>query len=160
MYLIFSQQRCNIKNFLSRNSQPFKAWANCCSKLHNERVDDVPRIATRPCDIQTSNISQTSANIWYYDGRKMGYYRKHKDTLFMHMTTKVTHGGWITFIHWTHDLWMSTFLSCESVFHLTDSYKCVWWVNTAVFWVVAPCSLVEVYRRFRGTCYCRHQGDE
>jgi hypothetical protein len=25
----------------------------------------------------------------------------------------------------------------------------------AVFWVVAPCSLVEVYRRFRGTC-CLH----
>jgi hypothetical protein len=24
-------------------------------------------------------------------------------------------------------------------------------MNMAVFWVVAPCSLVEVYRRFRGT---------
>jgi hypothetical protein len=23
----------------------------------------------------------------------------------------------------------------------------------AVFWVVAPCSLVEVYQRFRGPCY-------
>jgi hypothetical protein len=28
----------------------------------------------------------------------------------------------------------------------------------AVFWVVAPCSLIEVYRRFRGAC-CLHQGD-
>jgi hypothetical protein len=29
----------------------------------------------------------------------------------------------------------------------------------AVFWVVAPCSLVEVYQRFRGP-YCLHyQGD-
>jgi hypothetical protein len=27
--------------------------------------------------------------------------------------------------------------------------------KTAVFWVVAPCSLVEVYRRFRGPC-CLH----
>jgi hypothetical protein len=28
-----------------------------------------------------------------------------------------------------------------------------------VFWVVAPCSLVEVYRRFRGACCLHHQGD-
>jgi hypothetical protein len=28
-----------------------------------------------------------------------------------------------------------------------------------VFWVVAPCSLVEVYQRFRGPCYLHHQGD-
>jgi hypothetical protein len=27
-----------------------------------------------------------------------------------------------------------------------------------VFWDVASCSLVEIYRRFRGTC-CLHQGD-
>jgi hypothetical protein len=30
----------------------------------------------------------------------------------------------------------------------------------AVFWVVAPCSLVEVYERFRGPCCLHHQGDE
>jgi hypothetical protein len=30
----------------------------------------------------------------------------------------------------------------------------------AVFWVVAPCSPVEVYRRFRGPCCFHHQGDE
>jgi hypothetical protein len=30
----------------------------------------------------------------------------------------------------------------------------------AVFWVVAPCSLVEVYRRFRGAYCLHHQGDE
>jgi hypothetical protein len=29
-----------------------------------------------------------------------------------------------------------------------------------VFWVVAPCSLGEVYRRFRGACCLHHQGDE
>jgi hypothetical protein len=28
-----------------------------------------------------------------------------------------------------------------------------------VFWVVAPCSLVEVYRSFRGPCCRHHQGD-
>jgi hypothetical protein len=27
-----------------------------------------------------------------------------------------------------------------------------------VFWLVAPCSLVEVYRRFRGACYVHHHG--
>jgi hypothetical protein len=30
----------------------------------------------------------------------------------------------------------------------------------AIFWVVAPCSLVEVYQRFRGPCRLHHQGDE
>jgi hypothetical protein len=29
----------------------------------------------------------------------------------------------------------------------------------AVFWLVAPCSLVEVYQRFRGPCCLHHQGD-
>jgi hypothetical protein len=28
-----------------------------------------------------------------------------------------------------------------------------------VFWVVAPCSLVEFYRRFKGACCLHHQGD-
>jgi hypothetical protein len=31
--------------------------------------------------------------------------------------------------------------------------------KTAVFWVVAPCSLVEVYRRFRGPRCLYHQTD-
>jgi hypothetical protein len=30
----------------------------------------------------------------------------------------------------------------------------------AVFWFVAPFSLVEVYRHFRGTCCLNHQGDD
>jgi hypothetical protein len=29
----------------------------------------------------------------------------------------------------------------------------------AVFWLVAPFSLVEVYRRFRGACSLHHKGD-
>jgi hypothetical protein len=33
-------------------------------------------------------------------------------------------------------------------------------MEMAVFWVVAPCSLVEVYRRFRDVCCLHHQGDE
>jgi hypothetical protein len=28
-----------------------------------------------------------------------------------------------------------------------------------VFWVVAPCCLVEVYQRFRGAYCLHHQGD-
>jgi hypothetical protein len=30
----------------------------------------------------------------------------------------------------------------------------------AVFWVVRPCGLVKVYRRFRTACRTHHQGDE
>jgi hypothetical protein len=33
-------------------------------------------------------------------------------------------------------------------------------IKMAVFWVVAQCSLVEIYRRFRGAYCLRHQGDE
>jgi hypothetical protein len=33
-------------------------------------------------------------------------------------------------------------------------------IKMAVFWVVAPCSLVEVYRHFRGACCFHHQDDE
>jgi hypothetical protein len=33
-------------------------------------------------------------------------------------------------------------------------------MKMAVFRVVAPCSLVEVYLGFRGTCYIHHQGDK
>jgi hypothetical protein len=29
----------------------------------------------------------------------------------------------------------------------------------SVFWVVAPCSLVDVYRRFRGACCLHNQGE-
>jgi hypothetical protein len=32
-------------------------------------------------------------------------------------------------------------------------------MKIAVFWVVAPCSLVEVYQRFRGPCCLHHQGE-
>jgi hypothetical protein len=33
-------------------------------------------------------------------------------------------------------------------------------MKMAVFWTVAPCSLVEVYQRFTGPCCLHHQGDE
>jgi hypothetical protein len=32
-------------------------------------------------------------------------------------------------------------------------------MKMAVFWVVAPCSLVDVYLRFRGTRCLHHQGE-
>jgi hypothetical protein len=32
-------------------------------------------------------------------------------------------------------------------------------MKISVFWVVAPCSLVEVCQRFRGPCCLHHQGD-
>jgi hypothetical protein len=33
-------------------------------------------------------------------------------------------------------------------------------MKMAVFWVLAPRSLVEVYQRFRGSCCLHHQGDD
>jgi hypothetical protein len=33
-------------------------------------------------------------------------------------------------------------------------------MKMAVFWVVAPYSLVEVYRRFRGACCLHHQDND
>jgi hypothetical protein len=32
-------------------------------------------------------------------------------------------------------------------------------MKMAVFWVVAPCSLVKVHQRFRGSCCLHHQGE-
>jgi hypothetical protein len=32
-------------------------------------------------------------------------------------------------------------------------------MKMTVFWGVAPCSLVEVHRRFRGACCLHHEGD-
>jgi hypothetical protein len=29
----------------------------------------------------------------------------------------------------------------------------------AIFWVVAPCNLVEIYRRLRGDCCLHNQGN-
>jgi hypothetical protein len=31
-------------------------------------------------------------------------------------------------------------------------------MKMTVFWIFAPCILVEVYRRFRGACCLHHQG--
>jgi hypothetical protein len=33
-------------------------------------------------------------------------------------------------------------------------------IKMAVFWIVAPRSLVEIYRRFRGACNLQHQDDD
>jgi hypothetical protein len=33
-------------------------------------------------------------------------------------------------------------------------------MKITIFWDVAPCSLVEVYRRFRGAFCLHYQGDE
>jgi hypothetical protein len=33
-------------------------------------------------------------------------------------------------------------------------------MKMTVLWVLAPCNLVEIYRRFRGACCLHHQGYE
>jgi hypothetical protein len=56
--------------------------------------------------------------------------------------------------------------TCNNLQYLSNKEKSVGFevltaVSTkmAVFWAVAPCSLVEVYQRFRGPGCLHHQGD-
>jgi hypothetical protein len=51
---------------------------------------------------------------------------------------------------------MRSYLPCLRHCNFTDVTTLLF---EDVFWV-APCSLVEVYRRFRGTCSLHHQGDD
>jgi hypothetical protein len=46
----------------------------------------------------------------------------------------------------------------QSSFDLRCGYEMKLFVKMAVFWVIAPCRLVEVYRRFRGACCLNHHG--
>jgi hypothetical protein len=43
--------------------------------------------------------------------------------------------------------------ACGKAEELEDNIE----MKTAVFWAVAPCSLVEIYRRFRGAFCLHHQ---
>jgi hypothetical protein len=78
---------------------------------------------------------------------------------------------------WRHRPWChlsgdSTNYSCCNLsvsWLLNIGQMCLCWhsnvwrkriMKMAVFWVVAPCSLVEVYRRFRGICSLHHQGED
>jgi hypothetical protein len=53
----------------------------------------------------------------------------------------------------------SDFFTAYTVLNTIVGFEVLTAVSTkiAVFWVVATCSLVEVYQRFRGTC-CLHHG--
>jgi hypothetical protein len=58
----------------------------------------------------------------------------------LHVRTKFAFSGWVAIS-----------LSCQHLY----SY-CYRWKYVRAFWDIAPCSLVEVDRRFRGT-FCLHQ---
>jgi hypothetical protein len=60
------------------------------------------------------------------------------------------------------DGWMNVLMNLY-VAELMNTFTDNWMggrLRMAVFWVVAPCSLVEVYQRFRGPCCLHHQGDD
>jgi hypothetical protein len=40
---------------------------------------------------------------------------------------------------------------------VTNHYVAFQVLTAAIFWVVAPCSLVKIYRRFRNACCLHHQ---
>jgi hypothetical protein len=49
----------------------------------------------------------------------------------------------------------------ENDIKMNKKYEDVKWIHLkmTVLWDVAPCSLVEVYQRFRGACRFHHQSD-
>jgi hypothetical protein len=51
-------------------------------------------------------------------------------------------------------------LEMSSTFLLGSEVLTAASTKMAVFWVVAPCRLVEVYQRFRGPCCLHHQGND
>jgi hypothetical protein len=89
------------------------------------------------CTSYTSNATATQRSRYYW---------------FMHNIYIIVSGS---------EIWCLSFLG----FWWSTSYfvglKVLTAVSTkmAVLWVVAPCSLVEVYQRFRGSCCLHHQGD-
>jgi hypothetical protein len=67
-------------------------------------------------------------------------------------------GHWM--VKYSEQLDVTEIISCSSRSsvseeHLMGQTKS----KMAVFWIVAPCSLVEVHQRFRGPCYLHHQVD-
>jgi hypothetical protein len=53
-------------------------------------------------------------------------------------------------------IYVYNYFLCKVGFEVSTAVS----TKMAVFWVVAPCSLVEVYQRFRGPCCLHHQGNE
>jgi hypothetical protein len=41
---------------------------------------------------------------------------------------------------------------------LKHTGKIIWRMKMAVLWVIAPCSMIELHRRFRGASCLHHQG--
>jgi hypothetical protein len=60
------------------------------------------------------------------------------------------------------EAWKSFKNVCEHFLGNNRADNCKLFIDMkiAVFWVVAPCSLVKVYQRFRGPCCLHHQGNE
>jgi hypothetical protein len=55
-----------------------------------------------------------------------------------------------------HAVWI-----CTYKLHKPTAFACVSNKQLmAIFWVEAPCSLVDVYQRFRDPCYLHHPGDK
>jgi hypothetical protein len=65
---------------------------------------------------------------------------------------------------WVHNSSDPAAVLSTVTFARTDKYVTVkfsnWGLRFSRRRVLAPCSLVEVYRRFRGACCLHHQGDE
>jgi hypothetical protein len=73
---------------------------------------------------------------------------------------KAENGDLLADSHSVLNRWKNYFCQLLNVHGVNDVRQTEIHTKIAVFWVVAPCSLVEVYQRFRGPCCLHHQGDE
>jgi hypothetical protein len=56
--------------------------------------------------------------------------------------------------------WKQTEMNNEILGRICSANVLFLFRKMSVFWVVAPCSLVEAYQRFISACCLHHQGDE
>jgi hypothetical protein len=83
----------------------------------------------------------------------------------LHRTHRTTPGEWVhsyaparLFVRNLNDTWYeSRWVNSNTSTHFGFEVLSAVSTKMAVFWVVASCSLVEVYRRFRGPCCLHHQ---
>jgi hypothetical protein len=58
-----------------------------------------------------------------------------------------------------HRIWLHSMSDCRNLRSRPKSSREILQnQKISVFWVVVPCSLVEIYRRFRGACCLHYQG--
>jgi hypothetical protein len=80
-------------------------------------------------------------------------------SFFLHIYSKNRKSQELLWIRW-YKL-QTTIVSQQNKMYITfPAVERLLQMKMAVFWVIAPCSLVEIYQSVRGPCCLHHQGDE